>query len=65
MFESPKATYLRKLGAAIPAGLTIRQTSKLIDTIKAKEQEPITVVKVPARVLQDRSGMKNRRALVF
>ena len=42
--------YLRKLGAAIPEGLTVRQASELIDRIKAKKQEPVSVVKIPQRV---------------
>jgi hypothetical protein len=42
--------YLKKLGAAIPEGLTVRQASELIDRIKAKKQEPVSVVKIPHRV---------------
>ena len=42
--------YLKKLGAAIPEGLTVRQASELIDRIKAKKQKSVSVVKVPARV---------------
>lgn len=43
-------SYLKKLGAARPEGLTVRQTSELIDRIKAKKQEPVSVVQVPLRV---------------
>jgi len=42
--------YLKKLGAAIPEGLTVRQASELIDRMKAKRQETMSVVKVPVRV---------------
>jgi hypothetical protein len=42
--------YLKKLGAAIPEGLTVRQASELIDRMKAQKQEPVSVVKVPQRV---------------
>jgi hypothetical protein len=41
--------YLRKLGAAIPEGLTMRQASELTDRIKATKQEMASVVKVPMR----------------
>jgi len=42
--------YLKRLGAAIPEGLTVRQASELIDRIKAKKKETVSVVKVPMRV---------------
>lgn len=42
--------YLKKLGAAIPEGLTVRQASELIDRVKAKKKETVPVVKVPVRV---------------
>jgi len=42
--------YLKKLGAAIPEGLTVRQASELIDRVKANKQETVSAVKVPVRV---------------
>jgi len=42
--------YLKRLGAAIPEGLTLRQASALIDKMKAKREEPVEVVKIPARI---------------
>ena len=41
--------YLKKLGAAIPEGLTVRQASELIDRMKA-EKKDVEVVKIPARI---------------
>ena len=42
--------YLKWLRADIPAGLTVGQASQLIDQLKAKEQETVEVVKIPARI---------------
>ena len=42
--------YLKRLGAAIPEGLTLRQASALIDKMKAKRSEPVEVAEIPARI---------------
>jgi hypothetical protein len=42
--------YLRKLGAGISEGLTMRQASELIDRMQGKKQEPVSVVKIPPRI---------------
>lgn len=42
--------YLKKLGAAIPEGLTVRQASELIDRVKANKQETVSAPRMPVRI---------------